>query len=263
MPVSSPFRREDHANGALISYEIRRGCGFRKLGGIYLVADPEEWGGSDLVPIDVETCPICGHGLRTARGLTYFDAAGYWGEYHNRRGQALLDVLNASKDQTSALARSLRSAVDYSPDDAQSLDARHAGLLWVGEKFYKSPEMFSKEAISLGISRRVPKIPRGFKVGETIICLAHGKAKATPCECVDPVIGPDEDCPICGAEGTIFTPQIFGAFVPKRLEMIVSGDMLPEDVQKLKDRGITPIVVVPVDKDGNELDNSDDDVGDE
>lgn len=51
-----------------------------------------------------------------------------------------------------------------------------AGLMWVGEKFYKTPEVFVAEGVTMGFSKRIKAVPRGFKVGETYVLLAHPKA---------------------------------------------------------------------------------------
>lgn len=188
-----------------------------------------------------------------ARGLTYFDAHAYWGQYHLRRNQITLqEVLANAKDKSSILARSL-AAAERNEVDASVPDAHNAALIWVGEQYYAAPEKFMEEALRLGVSRRVPKMPRGFKVGETMVMLAHSKAKKTPCECVDPVEGADADCPVCNGAGKTATPQIFGAFLPTRIEVIVKADTPAAEVAALIEKGCTPVVVVPVKADGTRV----------
>jgi len=48
-----------------------------------------------------------------------------------------------------------------------------AGLLWIGEKFYKTPADFQKEGVAMGFSRRIKALPRGFKVGERVALHHH------------------------------------------------------------------------------------------
>ena len=50
------------------------------------------------------------------------------------------------------------------------------GLIWVGEKFYPTPQDFCAEAEKMGISRRIPAVPNDFVLGETWVWLAHRKA---------------------------------------------------------------------------------------
>lgn len=41
-----------------------------------------------------------------------------------------------------------------------------AGLLWIGEQYYKPPRDFITEADRLGVSRRIGAIPRQFEIGK-------------------------------------------------------------------------------------------------
>lgn len=75
------------------------------------------------------------------------------------------------------------------------------GLLWVGEAFYRSPEAFVREAAEQGVSRRVPALPRGFRLGETRVYLAHRKAARD-------------------AEGAP-SPGIFGWYLPETVDLVV------------------------------------------
>jgi hypothetical protein len=47
------------------------------------------------------------------------------------------------------------------------------GLIWVGEAFYGNPQRFLDEAATMGISRRIAAVPRGFVLGEDYVLLAH------------------------------------------------------------------------------------------
>ena len=83
------------------------------------------------------------------------------------------------------------------------------GLLWVGEKFY-TPRAFLDEAVGRGISKRIASLPKGFKIGETVVYLAHKKAIPTEGESL---------------------PAIFTAYRPSRLDIVVdvtNPDELPK-----------------------------------
>jgi len=57
-----------------MAVEAKRGCRFRKIGGTYLVSDR---GGviCDRLPIPLDICPTCGHGIHASRGWTWVDVA--------------------------------------------------------------------------------------------------------------------------------------------------------------------------------------------
>ena len=106
-----------------------------------------------------------------------------------------------------------------------------AGLLWVGEKFYKTPGEFSKESNEMGISRRITMVPQKFKIGETWVALAHRKAISML------------------AEGDWnsekeFKPGIFHIFKPSRIEYVVKEEDTEEELGKLEKRGFTLVRVV-------------------
>jgi hypothetical protein len=106
-----------------------------------------------------------------------------------------------------------------------------AGLIWVGEKFYPTAEDFMKEAQAQGISRRVSAIPRGFKLGETWVLLAHRLA-------VSHIL--PEGCSTNG-EKVIHQAAIFRVFKPSAVEYVVKGTETEEELQDLTKRGITPV----------------------
>lgn len=82
-------------------------------------------------------------------------------------------------------------------------------MLWIGEEHYATPGEFLAEGAQLGFSRRIAKLPNGFKIGETWVFLAHRKAKPGLVEgkLFDKEPG--------------FLPGIFLAIRPQRVERIV------------------------------------------
>lgn len=185
--------------------EKKRGCGFRVPGGIYLRTD----GIGRLcgaLPIELTVCPTCHHGIKPARGWTWINIA----ELVAVRGCHLEEEL-------------AQGCGDCPIADAK---IQMAGLLWVGEKFYKTPGAFAKEGIEMGISRRITMVPRGFKLEETWVALAHRKAIASVSE---------------GEPG--IKPGIFHIFRPSRIEYVVKSDDSDEKLEKLEKRGFTLIKV--------------------
>lgn len=134
-----------------LSVESRRGCGYRKPGGLYLVSGLYgRYCGA--LPIEMTVCPTCHHGIKPARGWTWINLA----EFASQRPCEKEDGCG-----------------DCPIADAQ---IQEVGLIWVGEKFYPTTRSFSTEAATMGISRRISQIPRKFKLGETWVALGHRKA---------------------------------------------------------------------------------------
>lgn len=129
-----------------MAVEARRGCGYRRVGGLYLVSEGQ---GRPCCrfPIELHVCPTCSAGIKASRGWTWLDIAPF--------------------------TRSPCKVAAACPLESPS---GRVGLLWVGEVHYPTPAHFDLEAAALGISRRISKVPRGFVLGETFVALAHRKA---------------------------------------------------------------------------------------
>ncbi len=179
-----------------VRYEGPRGCGHRKAGGKYLVSS-----GIALpcgrFPIPLSTCPTCGHGIRPARGWAWV-----------KLPELLKDSTGCTNNTCGACPLS----------DAKAAAIDKCGLLWTGEKFYKSAAEFLAEAMRMGISRRISQIPRGLKVGETYVLLAHRKPE----------------------------PHAFAIFRPERIEYVVREQDDDDKLDRLEAQGVTLVQVVPV-----------------
>jgi hypothetical protein len=196
-----------------VKVEARRGCGYRVPGGLYLVT--EGFGRvCGALPIELKTCPTCHQGIKPARSWTWINIA------------ALVDQRGCkfSGDEEKFEGGGC--------GDCPIADAKiqTAGLLWVGEKFYSTPDEFSKEAQHMGISRRISMVPRGFRVGETWVALAHRKAYPTTYD-----LKPGEQIEWHAA--------IFHIFRPQRIEYVVKDDDSEEKLEGLEKRGITLVKV--------------------
>jgi len=186
------------------SHERRRACGFRKPGGLYLVADPPQ-GECGKLPLALSLCPVCGSGYRPARGCTWVNAA-----------------LMFSRQRCE---RHLSACLDCRLSQEALLEQPRMGLQWVGSIYYPTPAAFLEEAQAMGISRRIARLPRGFRLGEDWLLLAHLKA-------------------IPAAEGP--EPGAFCCFKPKALEYVVRPEDSTERLEALEARGIRLVRVVPI-----------------
>jgi len=126
----------------------------------------------------------------------------------------------------------------------------------IGERYYKTPEDFQREAHQLGVSKRIPFIPRELKLGETVVYLAHPKA----CEVRQPAVMQEamaileeaetRQPKLLEAEKVEKRLGIFTAFIPQRIEKLIrESEATREEIEKLKKRNITPVVVPDDDPD--------------
>ena len=134
----------------ITKHEARRGCGYRKPGGFYLVSDGPA-GDCGKLPLPCHTCPTCGAGIKPARGFTWVNPA--------------------------ALAFGRPCERNPYPCESCPLGdgstVTRGGLIWIGQAYYPTPGDFLREAGRMGISRRIAKLPRGFVIGETWVALGH------------------------------------------------------------------------------------------
>jgi len=205
----------------------RRGCGWRQPGGLYLVA-PTALAFCGRLPIPLEVCPCCGQGIKPARGWTWVD------------GDQL--VLNAPPctQASGTICFAFGEEGANCPLAPSACFLGTCGLLWIGEKFYRSPQEFRAEASAkksdgelMGISRKIKSIPRGFVVGQTRVFLAHRKEKLIP------PAGPIREMD----EKAEYVPAIFASFIPQAVEYVMKGGESPEEIEALEKRGITPVRV--------------------
>lgn len=124
-----------------------------------------------------------------------------------------------------------------------------AGLLWIGSRFYRTPEDYLSEATSMGVSKRIKAVPRGFEIGKTWILLAHLKGAWIE----------DEESK---AGGLKEAPGIFSVFQPKRVEVIVlksefdkwnTNPSSAPEIESYYQRGLSCVPVPDDDRDHNPI----------
>lgn len=218
-----------------MAVEAKRGCGYRKVGGLYLAGSG--FGiACDRLPFPLHVCPTCSHGIKPTRGFTWVDVLALLGGQH---------ILNMKSRATADGLVMHCNCPAYCPLCHSPAKMGRAGLLWIGEQFYKTAEEFEAEANLLGVSRRIATIPRGFEVGKTWILFAHRLGKKSTVNVEIPGALP-------GVTSTEIKhePAIFRVWLPQRIEQIcVESQRGTEEIVALEKRGITPVFVPDNDPD--------------
>lgn len=188
------------------------------------------------LPFPLEVCPTCGQGIKPARGWTWIDGVklfspGCSKEWLHMHPQGPLTPPPYKNDHCPNCVICTPSKLipqkEFKPDAEPPPHIGESGLIWVGEKFYPTPEAFADEATKMGISRRIPAVPNGFVLGETWVFFAHRKA-------VEDIDNPAVDKRHSG---------IFQAFKPTSIEYVVTGKETEEELERMKKRGIEPVKV--------------------
>ena len=227
-----------------MSVERKRGCGYRKVDGLYLI------GGlisahCDRLPIPLEVCPTCGGGVKVGRGFTKINAFKLWGD-HDKEWPICTDKL--------------RPCMVCDPVDDVAF------IMRVGEKFYPTPKDFVNEGIELGISKRIAFIPDDLVIGKTVIFLAHIKAvkvevPAIVQQAMDILEeGKSGQPQLMDADHFEYKDGVFASFIPQRIEKICreSDRDNEEKMAALAKRNITPVFVPDNDPDHCPVKENDD-----
>ena len=128
--------------------EQKRGCGWRKVSGVYLVGDyiPVS---CDKLPVPLKVCPCCGSGVKVGLGMTRIIPSKLFGVHR----------YCADKVQPCMVCQPQENEIGF--------------VMRVGEVWYKTPQDFLNEGLRLGFSKRIHQIPRDFILGKTVVYLAH------------------------------------------------------------------------------------------
>lgn len=205
-----------------MAVEQVRGCGMRKVGGLYLCGEGPSMS-CDRLPYELKVCPVCGEGIKFSRGFQWIDWLRYAGEHSVLR--------EGCKCGVCPVCHALQQPQPY-------------GLLWIGEGFY-SPTSFIEEALKMGVSRRIAAVPRNLKLGVTWVLLAHIKAvRWHVIEDADKAWNDVREGKIPEEPTLTERPGVFYAFRPQRLELLIwKSEATDEKLAELEKKSITPIVI--------------------
>ncbi len=214
-----------------MAQEPERKCGFRHVGGLYLAGE-FFFKSCDRLPLELKVCSVCGQGIKVGRGFTKINPYELWGIHAPLRKKLYFDKETFKVTDTGSPCSDIHPCNICDPKD------QAAYIMVVGTKFYATPEEFIEEGKLLGISKRIPFVPKDFKINSTVIYLAHHKAVKLllPTECSQEKL--------LDTDHTEYRTGIFAAFIPQRVEGIIWKRRADEKtLQALKKRGITPVVL--------------------
>lgn len=244
--------------------ESERGCGWRKIGGVYLTADQGMSVSCDALPLELKPCDCCEYEIVQARSCVPYHA-GYLASLlkdHVCKDKFACPLCFYGKPyrDLKATLRNLKNrldAINYVKEASPDLLAEKAELeekikdlslkvpkdffvMWVSKEFY-SPETFIKEAKDQGISKRVAanSLPVGFMVGRDWIFLAHGEVNfyRYSAEPLTDANGDKVPQDVTRGKG------IFYAFKPQRLELVLWKGTDAETIQQYEDAGYYVVLI--------------------
>ncbi|HMG11404.1 MAG TPA: hypothetical protein VK609_22975 [Mucilaginibacter sp.] len=192
-----------------IYIEKKRGCGFKKPGGIYLIGSSDKAGACCRLPFELKTCECCGSSVTFSRGYTWINTGMFC--YNNIAGADCTGICILNEP------------------------GKPIGLMWVGENNYPHVKDFERESNAIGVSKRLNVIPKGLSAGDWV-ALAHNKAIPVFNE-MDPA---DPNAPL-----VTYKPGVFMVFKIEKLQYVVKGSESDDDLQKIADKNIELITVVP------------------
>lgn len=242
----------------IISTEARRGCGYRKPSaggvGIYLMG-PALNAPCGRMPFELKSCRTCGEGIKPRRGWGWIEPRALFGPAPEH---PISYGLGAECAHYPDLCRGC-------PMGLAIPEGRH-GLIWIGEAHYPTPEDFLLEAQRMGLSRKIGALPKGFKLGETVVYLAHRKAVSVAVRVgvgqtlhfssdgsTEPVLV-NEDGTREKPEPS-FRPGIFATFKPTGVDLVIADEnAVPEKATKLAEKiGDKARIVRVVPKEGEQV----------
>ena len=209
-----------------MAIEKKRGCGYRKVGGLYLVGASKGFV-CDSLPLQLFPCDCCGF------DVPWPQVSFMW---VNKQYTGKLNYVHRNREDKKCECL-LHCPICHPESNLQ----QKYGFLWVGKRYY-TPESFAKESQEMGVCKRVSQIPKGLKLGETWVLLAHREV-------------PINNKGNFGENGLSKAepekkPAIFYGFQPVRVEMpIWKSKATKKKLKELEEQAITPIIVPDGDED--------------
>lgn len=204
-----------------MAVEGKRGCGYRKAGGIYIVS-----GGigepCERLPIPIVKCDHC-----KRPGIEFTRSVQWVGVDYALSGAKACDF-NPNHCPHCPICQPVNMEREAEPKD-------QFAIMWIGESSYATPLDWAKESNEMGVSRRINAIPKEMVLGKTWVLVAHNRAITRKCETckglgyVGEAAKDADKCETCKGKGKIGSPGIFHAFRPRQYELVVTPSMAKQD----------------------------------
>jgi len=236
----------------VVTTEKRRGCGYRKHQGMYLVCDAGISIHCDLMPYLLKECECCGMQVNQTRDLQWVRVS-----YFQHDSESVCKNTSCPAYlQCGFTSRQIKSCpqcdggwetVSREDEEGEITESvqvcsrckgkgqlpNKVAVMWVGSKYYPTPADFMKEVDEQGVSKRLPvhKIPEELELGSTWVMLGHPKAiKCQTCNGEGSYDKGEADVPdTCfNCDGKGYLPGLFYAFQPTRLEVLLKDEDLVE-----------------------------------
>ena len=158
-----------------------RGCGYRKVGGMYFAAAPGKGFRCDQLPFVLTECHCCGFTPRVKRGYSYLTSK-YFQPHEDCRCNSKCPICKP-----------------------EQYEGERFLVMRISSRYYKTPEEYIEEAGTSGVSLRTSSLPKNLELGKTWILLSHAKAGTTTND-------EGEEIPC---------PAIFFVFRPEAIEKLI------------------------------------------
>ena len=148
-----------------MAQEAKRGCGYRKVGALYLVNDGKMFASCDRLPFPLNCCPVCDAGFKPFRGVKKINPVALFGSHEVCTDDRLCLMCDGTLPNRQLLLDEEGGVIDVGDY-----------LMCVGERFYPKAGDFLAESLNMGVSKRISTIPNNLIVGHSWVFLAHPTA---------------------------------------------------------------------------------------
>ena len=205
----------------------KRGCGFRKPYGLYLVGMGLTIA-CDRLSLAFCDCAVCGNLPRFNRGVSKINPLTLFGTHKSDRCKCLEGCYVCNPPDIG-----IETDIPFMKGDVveRIKGTPQAYLMWVGRKYY-TERGFIEEAHLLGVSKRISRLPKGFDYRKSFIYLAIQ-------HCVEETKGFDPK-----KQKNVKKDGVFYAFRPKQVEYLIYDDEVTEElVKEFRAKGIEPVLI--------------------
>ena len=218
--------------------EKERKCGLRKVHALYLCGTGMSVP-CDMLPLELKECTCCGFEIPFMRGFMWISK-----KYIENLANKHHEERNPNRIEKHLRECECEKKGYHCPlCNPWLIKEEKYGIMFVGREY--TPESFIKEAMQMGVSKRIAQIPKDLILGKTWVLLAY---KEYPFQDRIPETGMLSE--------PILKKAVFYAFIPQRFEYLIwKSEATSEYIKELEEQGLTPIIVPDGDEDHKQTGN--------